>query len=595
MSWKIIVILVCVLLFAFTAWLEYRRSNRRHLAWRIGVSLIAIAALGGIALPVMYNGSSRFNGEGDAVLLTEHFKAAGISHYGGQRVFTIDQAIKKVYSAAILLSNIQDIHTVEPRVKRLHILGYGLDDTDLQQLKDIAVIVDAPPVPMGLLAVNWASELNAGELLKVQGKFNNTSANPVKLILKGLNTTIDSALVPAGKNAGFAFTAAPKVTGRIVYNLLALDGRDTIENETVPVNIEPAQPVKILLLSSAPDFEVKFLKNWLSGNGYVVAVRTAISKGKISQDFVNTNKQSLEHLSSALLRPYDVVICDLPTLSALNSAEKVALQQQVQNGLGLIISADSAIKPAPWPQNNFRVTTLAAKGQPAVPLLLQNQKDMTQPLTIDLAYLSNSDDMQNLVTDRQHHILAGAILSGAGRIVCTTQHTTYAWLLTGDNSDYSAFWSLLIGKAARTSPPLQAWTVTSGIPVVNTPVQLLLQSGSVPTPVRINQALIAPVQSPSIPYAWNLTYWPQNFGWQQAVAGNNPAYWWYAYRESDWRPLKISRKLAETKKYAAKTIKAATVTKQIQNFEQIEVPKWIFYLILVAALTYLWVERKLAG
>jgi hypothetical protein len=41
------------------------------------------------------------------------------------------------------------------------------------------------------------------------------------------------------------------------------------------------------MLSASPDFESKFLKNWLSENGYAVALRSAISKDKFNSEYIN--------------------------------------------------------------------------------------------------------------------------------------------------------------------------------------------------------------------------------------------------------------------------------------------------------------------
>jgi hypothetical protein len=591
-NWTVSVIIICILLFAFIAWLEYRR----HLPWRIFFSLIAVIALACIALPITYKSKSPVSEGGSAILLTEHYDAANIGRDGSKRIFTIDKNIKKEYPNATLLNDIQDVNAVKPAVKQLHIAGYGLDEVDLQQLNNLPVTFDSPREPAGVLSVTWPEQLKAGELLQLRGKFNNTLATPIKLLLKELNTPIDSAMIPAGKIADFDLTALPKITGRLVFNLLALDGRDTIENENVPVNIEATQPVKVLILSSSPDFENKFLKNWLGEIGYAVAMRTAISKDKISQDFVNSEKQPLDHLSTALLNKFDVVICDMATLTTLTRAENTAVRQQVnQNGLGLIVRTDSATKASSWPQNNFRVTSLVSKTQLTIPLIIQNPAIRTAPLNIDPVYINRSSTAQNLVYDVQDHILASTVLNGAGRIVFTTLHATYTWLLIGDQKDYTTLWSLLVSKAARRPPSMQTWTMVSAIPSVNEPVKLQLQSGSTPAQLYINHAIVSPSQNALIPYEWDLTYWPQHSGWQQAINGSHPPYWWYTYQKTDWIPLKNSKKIAETKKYAKNMSGALSVTKQIQNFKQIAVPKGYFYLILVAALTFLWVERKLAG
>ncbi|MDB5111945.1 MAG: hypothetical protein JWR67_3059 [Mucilaginibacter sp.] len=590
MSWTISVIIICLLLLTFTIWLEYRRDNRSRLAWRIIAILIAVAALACIALPITYQGKAKISKDTDAVLLTEDYDTDSIST-GYKIIFTIDKEIKRAYPKATLLTGIQDIPTAYPNVKQLHIVGYGLEKAELQQI-NIPVTYTPPAAPQNILAANWQQNLKAGDLLQVQGKFNNTSSKTVKLILRGLNTSLDSLNIPTGKITDFELTTTPKITGRAAYTLLALIGKDTIEKENIPVAVEPAKPVKVLMLSASPDFESKFLKNWLSQNGYVIAARATITKDKISQDFVNMEKQSLAQLSPALLNKFDVVVGDLSTLKALSAPESAALKQQVQNGLGIIIRADSSGKETSWLQNDFRVSTVSSKTL-SVPLLLQGQKRKTLPINIEPSYISDRNNIQNLVFDPQNHILASSTLSGEGKLVFTTLHTTYTWVLAGSGKDYTALWSLLISKAARKTQPVSNWTTESAIAAVDEPVILQLQSSTAPGKLIMNHSIVGAEQNPFIAYEWNATYWPQNSGWQITKNGAGAPSWWYSYQKNSWAGIKNFKKITETKNYLDNVSKFQTVTKQIQQSASIEVPKMYFYLLLLASCTFLWVERKL--
>ncbi|MDB5090793.1 MAG: hypothetical protein JWR09_4787 [Mucilaginibacter sp.] len=594
MTWNLTVIIICILLFVITAWLEYRRSNGSRLILRIIVSLIAIAALACLALPVTYKGKNSINGGADAALLTPGYHIDSLSHAGAKLIFTTDKDVLKTYPKATFLNTLQDLNAIYPAIKQLHILGYGLDDDDLKQLDKIPVVFHDPPAPGGILAVNWQKQLKAGELFQVQGKFNNTSSKPVRLLFKGLNTPLDSVNIPTRKITDFELTTVPKTPGNITYTLLAIDGKDTIENESVPVIIERAQQVKVLILASSPGFETRFLKNWLSQNGCAVAVRETISKDKISEDFINTEKQSLAHLSAALLNKFDVVIGDLSALKALNSSESSALRQQVsQSGLGVIIRSDSLTKETSWLQNNFKVTTYASKTQLTVPLAIQDQKFKNAPLNIDPSYISNNNNIQNLVLDLQNHILASSAIYGTGKLVYTTLHNTYTWQLAGNNKDYTALWSILISKAARKSPPEQSFAVASAVPASQLPVQLQIQSGSAPVQLSVNNIPVSAVQNAIIPYEWKFDYWPENAGWQQIILNKKVINSWYLYQKDNWAPLKYASRREKTQHYLDKRAKSLSVTKQIQNLTSIAVPKMYFYSVLIAACAFLWIERKL--
>jgi hypothetical protein len=592
MSWTPSVIVSCFLLAVFCIWLEYRREDRSRLIWRIAASVIAAIALACIALPVAYQGDNQIYGDNQALLLTEGYHTDSISHAGYKMILTTDKGIKKAYPKAILLTGIQDINAIRPAIKLLHIVGYGLNAAELQQLNAIAVVYHVPTEAVqGVQSVNWPQQLKAGDLLQVQGKYNNTTSGTVKLLLNGLNTPLDSVSIPAKSIIDFELSTTPKITGRAAFSLLALNGKDTLEKESIPLAVEAVKPIKVLMLSASPDFESNFLKNWLSQHGYAIATRTVITKNKISQDFVNMEKLPLERLTPALFHKFDVVIGDLSALKGLSAPESGALKQEAQSGLGIIVRADSSGKDASWLQNDFQVNTITSKSL-AVTLLLQGQKSKTAPLNVDPLYIRVGDNNQNLVADAQNHILAASTISGEGKLIFTTLNATYTWMLAGNSRDYTALWSLLISKAGRRTLPAASWTAQSTIATAGDPVSLQLPSGTVPATLTIDHSVVSPVQNPLIAYEWNAVYWPQNPGWQ--LAGTNPASWWYSYPKNSWKSIKNRQKMEETKNYSDNRIKLLTVTKQIQQLAPIEVPKMYFYLILLAAFTFLWVEKKLS-
>ncbi len=591
MNWTLSVIIICTVLAFLFSWQEYRRADHSRLLWRLMAIWIALAALACIALPISYRTTSSTTAQTDVVLLTDGFDRDSIP--ANVPMFTVDRDIKKAYPKAMLMSSLDELAAHHPTFKQIKIFGYGLEEADLSQLDSLPISYTAPAVPPGLQSISWPSTIHTGEPLVVQGQFYNEDSQPVKLQLKELNTLSDSIVMPSTKTAYFQLKAKPKVTGRLVYQLLALKGRDTLMNESIPVTIETTKPLRVLMLNAAPNFENRFLKNWLGENGYAVASRATISQGKISEDYINLNKLSLQRLSPSLLNQFDLVIGDLSALKALPSNESAILRQQIgQNGLGIIVRAASTDKTSSWLQRDFPVNTVTTKEQPAVPLKLQGAADNTAKLSIDAAYISYRPNTQTLVTDAQQHELAGLTLLGAGKLVFTTLNHTNTWLLAGNRADYGKLWSLLISQAAKKHPVTQSWRLATVLPVVNGPVQVVWQSGAAPQSVTINGTSMAPTQNPDIPYEWLLTYWPQKPGWQTAKINNNDSFNWFVYEKDSWNSIRKLKQIAATQKFAANRHKSPTVTKQIQQSERKEVSKIYFYLLLLMACTFLWVERK---
>jgi hypothetical protein len=591
MNWTLSVIIIAVILLLLFGWQEFKRADSRRLGWRLLAIILAVAALACLALPLTYNGQIPVAERSTGILLTNGFNKDSIP--ANAPVFTTDKALLKDYSKATLIGSVQELTNRKPALKQIKLLGYGLTNDELQQLSSLPISYSPPPALTGLQAISWPGKLKTGELLNVQGKFKNTQDKAVKLVLKGLNTALDSISIPAGKTTEFQLNTLPKPTGRVVYQLLSLSGNDTLAAESIPVEIEPAQPVKVLFLSASPNFESRFLKNWLGENGYAVASRATISQNKVGEQYFNIAKIGLQNITASVLDKFDLVVGDLSTLKLLPNADGAALRQQVtQKGLGIIIRADSSDKAASWLQRDFPVSTIAVKEQLSVPLILQNRKAKTAPLNIDRSYISYRNSTQILIADAQNHVLAATALTGAGKLVFTTLNHTYTWLLGGNKQDYASLWSLLINQSARKLLPAQTWQTTSAFPTVNEPVHLVLQSSVAPAGITINGQKVAAVQNPDAPYEWQSTYWPQKTGWQQAYMSNNTSVWWYAYAKQEWTSLKNLEKATNTIKFVHNQSQKSAVTKQIQQTIKIEVPKILFYLILLASCTFLWVERK---
>ncbi|MBS1519389.1 MAG: hypothetical protein JST50_00215 [Bacteroidetes bacterium] len=586
MSWTVIVLIICCLLAAFAVWKEVNRPKRVNLALRIAASILVAAALACIVLPISYNKDISVADDHSAILLTAGFGADSLVNYKSDQIFTTDRTIQKSYPQA-KLTRLDELKADSPAFGRVHIFGYGLNENELKQLGHLPVVFHPSPLPVGITNINWSQKLKTGMDFTVQGRYNNTGSKTVKLILKGLSTQLDTAAIPAKSNNEFELTTVPKSEGRAVYHILATSGRDTLENENLPVEINPAQPLKVLILSASPDFETKFLKNWLAENGFEVAVRSTISKDKFSSEYANMQPVKVEHLDAGILEKFDVVIGDLSVLKT----ESALKSEVTQKGLGIIIRADSLSKGSSWLQIEFPLEKFTIKNPSPVALNIRGQKSKSAPLKTDQTFISQTPPTQTLVTDMQNHGLVNSSLAGSGRLVFTAITNSYNWMLAGDKDDYAAFWSLLIKNAARKTPVSENWNI-AGFPTANEPIDLQLQSAQTPGKIVTDSSEIAPVQNPDIPFEWTSRYWPATTGWHNIKQNNGQAHWYYVYGKGDWKYAKITEKLAATSYYANTNPANGFVTKQIHEKVRIEVTKIYFYLLLLAACAYLWAEAK---
>jgi hypothetical protein len=469
---------VCVLLLVFLLWKESLRPDRSHLAGRVVATVLAVAALAGMVLPLHY----------------------------------------------------------------------------YRVLKAPPTVVSHPgPSPRGIVAVDWERRLMKGERLKVQGKWaGGERPTRVKLLLTGLGGVIDSATT----DGDFTLGTVPAQTGRAVYQLVAISGTDTLEREDIPVQVETGEPLKILILASAPGFENTFLINWLASDGQQVASRMTVSTNSYQSSFVNMVSRPLDVLTPTLLEGFDVVIADSSALPAAGSPGMAVLRRQVEEkGLGLIIRLDSA-DPAGvgmgWGRLGLRVFA----------------RDSSKRATV-----------------------AGR-LYGSGKVVFTTLNATYMRMMTGQRQSYAAYWSAILRRVSREAKAGEEWQLQPALPRVGEPVAVAVQTGAAAPQGLIGKEDSIPVnvylaQEEMLPFRWRGTYWPTAAGWQVVRMLQGDTTWTYVWPRAAWTAL-YGKQLK-----AGDGIESGAANKPGLR-EAAALPAYWAYTLFLVSVLFLWVERKIA-
>ncbi|MDQ3683810.1 MAG: hypothetical protein M3352_12180, partial [Bacteroidota bacterium] len=406
-EWNYIVIGLSFLLLVFLLLKEIRRQNKGKLLLRIVASVVAIISLACIALPINYHKTKTIDSKNEAILLTEGFSKDSLERFLNLRkknipVFTLDESLvsAKKYNAS--LATDPGIFSKND-ISALHVFGYGLEKQDLEGLKQ-TIIFHPSKIKTGITLINWQTKVQSGEKLYVQGKFNNASSAK-KIILSGFGITLDSTIIPANKNQNFELTTIPKHTGRTIYSLLVVDGKDTIQKEPLPVQVQQGELLKILILASSPDFENKFLKNWLAQKGYEVAVRTAISKNKFDKEYVNTPVVNLNRITSSLLDKFDIIIADAAELASIGRQELATLQSYIiQKNKGLIVKTEGTSSRSSFYTNSFALTTGNYNAQPITMNLIDSSLKLPPLLIENPLFIRNQNSTLPLVSDKQNRI-----------------------------------------------------------------------------------------------------------------------------------------------------------------------------------------------
>ncbi len=573
MQWKYIVLTICLLVACFLIWKELRRTNKARLFGRLIASFIAAACLYFFAVPY-YIKSNISESNGDVVILTDGFNQDSLN------------AFLQLNTKTAVYSFKDYVAKERPTAKTLHVFGDGLLNGEWQQLNASGISLHRSAIPFGITAANWNKHIVNGGSLIVQGSFNNTSSKAVRLKLEAFGTVLDSIDLPPSQPSVFELKTIPLQRGKAVFELCFNNGKDTVR-EPIPFEAVDAGPLRILMLASSPSFENRFLGNWLFQNGYTVVMRTAISKNKFQQSFLDTSKINVASITLGLLDNFDVLLVDAQELNNLTVSETNVIKQQVaENGLGIIVQTDSASDKNNFLKERFVLAPTASHNKQAVVLQAEG-KEVLPALSIETpVYIKNRDNVRALASDNNNNVFAAASLYGEGKIIMNTVPNTNNWVLSGSEKSYASFWSVLIENAAKKSNQSVLHKI-NGVPLVNGQVSVNVFAELQPSSVA-DDKFIAWRQNPVIPFMWDGSLWPVKAGWQ-----NIDGFSWYAYDEADWKDLQRQQRINESAAYVS-AFKGTTAKVEDNKSNREAIPAVFIWAVFMACCIFLWIEHKLS-
>lgn len=582
-AWNTIVIIAGVVLLFFLCRKEIARSNKARLLLRIIATILAVVSLICMGLPLSMRDSSVAKSN-EVIVVTTGANEDSIQHF------------RKTNNKKMAVLQADDFLSAQTtRYDSVHVFGYGFSSDELESIHARGLVFHPSVVANGIVSVNWNRKLKKGEELLVQGVYANSQSFPVHLLLSGFSTSIDSFVIPAKSTQRFQLQGVPKQNGKAVYAVSALKGKDTLEKNQLPVEVEEPSPLKLMILSASPDFENKFLKNWLSQNGYSVASRTIISTNKFDKASYNTGSVSLDRITPSLLDSFDILLSDGAALSSLSKPEQENISRQVsQKGMGLLIRGDTIASANAWYNRSFHIYGLTGKqpSQLALSLSEGNHNKLILPAE-QPKFIRTQNGMQALVTDSAANIVAGSIAEGKGKVVFTTLHNTYYWLLSGSQTNYYALWTSLLEKASRTHVPKIFVETSPLLPVAGQAVQIRLNlSGDTIPSVAIGNSRPSFIQNEKISSQWQSMYWPVQVGWQPPVNSGGSNYQWYVYDKNDWVYVNASSRIQATGLYAQQKT-GATVNANMDEPGRVPVPLVYFFVLFIICAGFLWMERKI--
>jgi len=363
-----------------------------------------------------------------------------------------------------------------PQVRRLQVVGAGLEARDRDAARGLPLAFDAAPPPAGLVELEMPAQLAAGNAFAVHGR------------LAGLPGANVELLDPAGQrlhraapeaDGRFTLHGAVRTAGLATFSLRVTDaGGRTRETLPLPLRISDSPPPRLLLLAGAPGPELKYLRRWASDAGLALHTRIGAGGGLTLGDAPLA-------IGADTLRRFDGLLLDERSMASLGAGEWRAIDAAVREGLGVLVRIAGPLSPADrarlrgW---GFAVDAGAAsattrlRDADAALAALRGPGSADAPLSTDepvpalpsltrRAQSVDAPDAVPLLRDAQERPLLQWRAHGRGRVALTTLTDSFKLVLAGRGERHGGIWSEAIAAIARgagPAPPPPPWPLWEG-------------------------------------------------------------------------------------------------------------------------------------
>lgn len=356
-----------------------------------------------------------------------------------------------------------------PEVRRIRVVGAGLEARDRDAVRGLAVEFQPVPLPRGMVELTAPQRIAAGNRFHIGGRAAAMPDGVVELVDPG-GRRVDQMTLPA--DGRFVLDATTRVPGLAIFTLSLRDARRRlVERLDVPLQVVADAPPRVLVLAGAPNPELKYLRRWAADAGLSMHTQVGVGGGLLLGDAPIA-------LNAASLAKFDIVVLDDRAWALLGPGARGALLEAARGGLGVLLRVSGALSGDSRAQ--LRALGFAVKGDGhAAPVrlapastepdilrarmgpgtrdapttdILVSAPELTRPkLQISAA------DASPLLRDAAGFPVALWRAEGRGRIGLWTLADSYRLILTGRGDLHGELWSAAIAMLARTQagrPPV---------------------------------------------------------------------------------------------------------------------------------------------
>ncbi|MCD9005345.1 hypothetical protein LDO31_03665 [Luteimonas sp. XNQY3] len=219
-----------------------------------------------------------------------------------------------------------------PDARALIVVGHGLEVRDRDAVDGRALAFVPAEAPAGLAELVAPDHTGAGARFEVRGRLGRIDAARVSL-MDPAGRIVSTA--QADETGRFRLDATARDAGVTLFEVVAQDAdAREIERVQVPVIVDAAAPVRVLLIAGSPNPDMRALRRWAEDAGLSLRWRTAFGGGAGVGD--------APAFDAASLARQDLVLLDARAWDGLGAGARASLLTAVRGGLGVLVHAPQA-------------------------------------------------------------------------------------------------------------------------------------------------------------------------------------------------------------------------------------------------------------
>ena len=472
---------------------------------------------------------------------------------------------------------------VEPDT--IFVLGNGVEAYDLWQLENRTVSFLYDGKLRGIEKFKYIPETSLGKDIIFAGVYSNPKKGNKLILNNEVGVPLDSVELNSAESQIFKFSARPKVSGRFLYTITEMDSmKKIINSDPIPIIIKKPKKLNILMLNSYPNFESRYLKNYLAESGHQITVRNRISRGKFKYEFLNKERIPFFNINDRILKSTDLIIIDEQEFQNLGKTDRDLIKKEItENGLGIFIQQDDNFYYNSGLLEKFAYEyDSATKSEILLNSKVQNISKAQR--------IFKTENVVQLISNTKNETVAAYYRIEKGSVGSSLLKDTYALQLKGDEESYQQLWSYIIEKIAKKSQKSVSFAAQHFIAYKDEPFHISVTMNTF-NELQSDQGYYIPLRNNKVlKEEWDGIYYPKHKGWEKIFIKNDSTFSTsiYVSDKSNWKVLRTKAKVWANRRWISSMKKDSSDSRSIKPINLF----WLYAVILLC-FGYLWLIPKI--